>query len=268
MQEIGLDCGLVDNKVCAIDDTWSGLRFVGGVARPPVVERALTADSMCGRYVQVSSPTLLVERFDVDEIVVPEPPEADYNVAPRNEVLTVVQREPGRSGRRRRGPGSGSSSRCAGAWCPSWADDPKIGDRLINARAESLAEKAGLQDRVPQAPLHPPGRRVLRVADGSRARSRSSRCSSTAGTGSRSRSPGLWEVWKDHTVPDAPWLLSCAIVTTRANETDGADPRPHAGDAPRGRVGHVARRPRNDDARRARAAARARARRRTSSSGR
>jgi hypothetical protein len=28
VQEIGLDCGLVDNKVCAIDDTWSGLRFV------------------------------------------------------------------------------------------------------------------------------------------------------------------------------------------------------------------------------------------------
>ncbi|MFN2595405.1 MAG: DUF3052 domain-containing protein [Actinomycetota bacterium] len=27
-REIGLDAGLVDNKVCAIDDTWSGLRFV------------------------------------------------------------------------------------------------------------------------------------------------------------------------------------------------------------------------------------------------
>ena len=28
VQEIGLQCGLVDTKVCAIDDTWSGLRFV------------------------------------------------------------------------------------------------------------------------------------------------------------------------------------------------------------------------------------------------
>jgi hypothetical protein len=28
VQEVGLDAGLVDNKVCAIDDTWSGLRFV------------------------------------------------------------------------------------------------------------------------------------------------------------------------------------------------------------------------------------------------
>ena len=35
VQEIGLDNGLVDNKVCAIDDTWSGLRFVYRVADRP-----------------------------------------------------------------------------------------------------------------------------------------------------------------------------------------------------------------------------------------
>jgi hypothetical protein len=32
VQKVGLDAGLVDNKVCAIDDTWSGLRFVHRVA--------------------------------------------------------------------------------------------------------------------------------------------------------------------------------------------------------------------------------------------
>jgi hypothetical protein len=35
VQEIGLECGLVDNKVCAIDDTWSGLRFVHRLADRP-----------------------------------------------------------------------------------------------------------------------------------------------------------------------------------------------------------------------------------------
>jgi hypothetical protein len=35
VQGIGLDAGLVDNKVCAIDDTWSGLRFVYRVAARP-----------------------------------------------------------------------------------------------------------------------------------------------------------------------------------------------------------------------------------------
>jgi hypothetical protein len=35
VQEVGLGCGLVDNKVAAIDDTWSGLRFVYRVADRP-----------------------------------------------------------------------------------------------------------------------------------------------------------------------------------------------------------------------------------------
>lgn len=35
VQEIGLECGLVDNKVCAIDETWSALRFVYRVADRP-----------------------------------------------------------------------------------------------------------------------------------------------------------------------------------------------------------------------------------------
>jgi hypothetical protein len=36
VQAVGLGCGLVDNKVAALDDTWSGLRFVHRVAdRPP-----------------------------------------------------------------------------------------------------------------------------------------------------------------------------------------------------------------------------------------
>ena len=41
VQRIGLDAGLVDNKVCAIDDTWSGLRFVRRVAdRAPAGRQA------------------------------------------------------------------------------------------------------------------------------------------------------------------------------------------------------------------------------------
>lgn len=35
IRDIGLEVGLVDNKVCAIDDTWSGLRFVVRVADRP-----------------------------------------------------------------------------------------------------------------------------------------------------------------------------------------------------------------------------------------
>jgi len=35
VQRVGLDAGLVDNKVCAIDETWSGLRFVYRLADRP-----------------------------------------------------------------------------------------------------------------------------------------------------------------------------------------------------------------------------------------
>ena len=99
---------------------------------------------MCGRYIQVSSPTLLAEHFHVDEIAIDETPEADYNVAPRKEILTIVQRD-------REDPDAESDAPPAGAirvleqmrWglVPSWAKDERIGDRLINARAESVAEK-------------------------------------------------------------------------------------------------------------------------------
>ena len=35
VQQVGLDNGLVDNKVCAVDDVWSGLRFVYRLADRP-----------------------------------------------------------------------------------------------------------------------------------------------------------------------------------------------------------------------------------------
>ncbi len=172
---------------------------------------------MCGRYIQVSSPALLVERFDVDEVAIPDPPEPDYNVAPRKEVLTIVQRgldaadSPGETGTR-------VLEQMRWGLVPSWADDVKIGDRLINARAESLAEKSAFKTAFHK-------RRCVIPADGFYEWQRVA--------GKKQKQPmfihrrdgepiafaGLWEVWKDRTVPDAPWLLSCAIVTTRANET-------------------------------------------------
>ena len=85
---------------------------------------------MCGRFVTASSPALLAERFDVDEIAIEGDPEPNYNVAPREQVAVVRERE----GRR-------VLSRLRWGLVPSWAKDPSIGDRMINARAEGLATK-------------------------------------------------------------------------------------------------------------------------------
>lgn len=168
---------------------------------------------MCGRYVQISSPTILAERFDVDEIVVLRPPEPDYNVAPRKEVLTVVQRDRMSDG----SPGPGRVlEQMRWGLVPSWAEDPKIGDRLINARAESLAEKAAFKAAFRK-------RRCILPADGFYEwETLPGRKKQPVFIHRRDGEPiafaGLWEAWKDRSTPDSPWLLSCAIVTTRANQ--------------------------------------------------
>lgn len=168
---------------------------------------------MCGRYIQVSSPTLLTEHFGVDEIAISESPEADYNVAPRQEVLTIVQRGLNTPGAAADG-GTRVLQQMRWGLVPSWAKDEKIGDRLINARAESLTEKSAFKTAFRK-------RRCIIPADGFYEWRRIA--------GKKQKQPmfvhrrdgepiafaGLWEVWRE--AAESPWLLSCTIVTTRAN---------------------------------------------------
>ena len=88
---------------------------------------------MCGRFVAASSPTLLAERFHVDEQRATDG-DPDYNVGPRTDVLVVRDR-------RRDDTTTRVLSRLRWGLVPTWAKDPSIGDRLINARAETVATK-------------------------------------------------------------------------------------------------------------------------------
>jgi putative SOS response-associated peptidase YedK len=147
---------------------------------------------MCGRFVAVSSPQLLVARFGVDESTVGGH-QPDYNVTPR--AMVPIVRE-----RRRR-------------------------DQLINARAESVAEKAAFKRAFRR-------RRCIVPADAfyewkpARAGASSRRPPRQPFLIHRSDGQplafaGLWEIWRDPAVsgddePEA-WLRTCTIVTTRAN---------------------------------------------------
>ncbi len=107
---------------------------------------------MCGRYASSRKPEDLVEEFEVVESRVDTPLAPDYNVAPTKEVYAVVERPPSDNTLR-----DGSSLASSGTektrapvrqlrtltWglIPSWAKDPKIGSRMINARMETVAEK-------------------------------------------------------------------------------------------------------------------------------
>ena len=180
---------------------------------------------MCGRFVQASSPELLAERFGVGENDVDGGREPDYNVTPRAWVPVVRERKPKANHRGERPTRVLSLVR----WglVPSWAKSPAIGDKQINARAESVAERpaykrAFLRRRcivpadafyewkpVTDAPSS--GRRPPKVPYAVRRRD-----------GEPLAFAGLWEIWRDPSVagdddPDA-WLRTCAIVTTRAND--------------------------------------------------
>jgi len=174
---------------------------------------------MCGRFVAASSPTLLAERFHAEDTVEATVP--DYNVAPREDVVVVRERADGDTTRR-------VLSRLRWGLVPTWAKDPSVGDRMINARAETVTRSSAFQVAFEK-------RRCLIPADGFYEwRKAPPPPGSTRGRrepffihrrdGEPMAFAGLWAVWK---VPDGQagtigsddgWLRSCSIVTTKANE--------------------------------------------------
>ena len=168
---------------------------------------------MCGRFVQASSPELLVSRFGVDEVVAPVH-EPSYNVAPRASVYAVRDRRGGdheeMGGGRRR-----YLSELRWGLIPSWATDPKVGDRMINARAESLADKPAFERAFRR-------HRCLVPAEGfyewQRRGARKQPMFIHRRDGEPMAFAGLWAAWRDGDAPDADWTRSCTIVTTSAND--------------------------------------------------
>ena len=166
---------------------------------------------MCGRFVQASSPELLVARFGVDELAATGH-EPSYNVAPRATVYALRDRAEDR-GRRR------YLSDLRWGLIPSWAKDPKVGDRMINARAESLADKPAYERAFRR-------HRCLVPAEGffewQQRGTRKQPMFIHRRDGEPMAFAGLWAAWRDNqkrTEPDGEWLRSCAIVTTNANDT-------------------------------------------------
>ncbi len=169
----------------------------------------------------VSSPQLLVERFGVEETTV-ETREPDYNVTPRA-MVPIVRDRPPRKGVE--GPTKRALTMVRWGLVPSWAESTAIGDKLINARAETITEKAAYKRAFAR-------RRCIVPADAFY----EWRPSKHASTKRPPRQPylvhrrdgepmafaGLWEIWRDPAItddddPDA-WVRSCVIVTTSAND--------------------------------------------------
>ena len=154
---------------------------------------------MCGRFSLISDLSELQLRFDFEN------PLTDYalryNIAPTQNVLTV-RPENGRN----------VAENMRWGLIPSWAKDMSIGNRAINARAETLAERPMFRTALRR-------RRCLILADGfyewtGRGKARQP-MRILLRTGEPFAFAGLWESW---TSPEGETTHSCAIVTTEAND--------------------------------------------------
>lgn len=154
---------------------------------------------MCGRITLSTTAEIIADVFGLDSV---PPLRARYNIAPSQPVAVV--RNAGEPPARR-------LDELRWGLVPAWAKDPAIGNRMINARAETLAEKPAFRSAFRS-------RRCLVVADGFYEWRRIGKRAQPYLVRRRDRRPfglaGLWESW--HSV-DGTTLLTCTIVTTAAN---------------------------------------------------
>ncbi len=160
---------------------------------------------MCGRYGLFTTPEELSRIFrlppeEVRRIFERRP---RYNVAPTDRVAAVRSRRDGEA----REP-------VLLHWglIPSWADDPRMGARMINARAETLAQKPSFRDAFRT-------RRCLVLADGFYEWQPRGKRKQPFFVRMKDRQPfgfaGLWERWEDQRYGP---IESCTIITTTPNE--------------------------------------------------
>ncbi len=179
--------------------------------------------TMCGRYATTANPSRLAAELDaIDET--DTPPDAatpNYNVAPTNRVLTVVERHdhdhPDDDPRLR-------IRRMRWGLIPIWtkASEPGVpakGKPLFNARSDRAAEAPSFRDAVKK-------RRCLVPMDGwyewvvqgepGKGKAVKQPYYMTHADGSRLYMAGLWSSWRDPANRDMDPLLSCTILTTDA----------------------------------------------------
>jgi putative SOS response-associated peptidase YedK len=156
---------------------------------------------MCGRFTLTVDAESIQMFFpwlkDIPPQIVPR-----YNIAPTQPIAVVPHSEPG------------AITHMVWGLIPFWAKDPKIGSRMINARAETLAEKPSFKNAFKR-------RRCLILADGF--------YEWVKQPGEKAKTPyfihlengnpfafaGLWEEWQS---PEGSQLQSATIITTEPND--------------------------------------------------
>lgn len=154
---------------------------------------------MCGRFTATFEFREIKVRWNLQSDLPVFAPR--YNIAPSQDVSVIVQKR-----------GNNELKPMHWGLVPSWAKDPAIGNRMINARAETLAEKPSFKRLVGT-------RRCLVPADGFYEWRREGKRKVPVWVHLKNREPfgfaGLWDLWRK---PEGEGLYSFTIVTTEAND--------------------------------------------------
>jgi putative SOS response-associated peptidase YedK len=155
---------------------------------------------VCGRFAMFAPLAEIVRQFDISAKASFEP---RYNIAPTQSVATIRADEQDRR----------SLDLLRWGLVPHWAKDVGIGNRLINARAETVAEKPAFRQAFSR-------RRCLVLASGfyewGQTPDGKAPFFMSPGSGECLAFAGLWEQWRG----DGEAVLeTCVIITTAANAT-------------------------------------------------
>ena len=157
---------------------------------------------MCGRYTMHTDVDELIEQLKLNFAEIELTPR--YNIAPTQDIPVILETEKGRVLK-------------AFRWglVPHWAQDLSIGNKMINARAETLAEKPSFRSLIKS-------HRCLIPADGFYEWQKGEGNTKTPYFIHRKDDgpftfAGLWAEWKEKGSDEAS-IQTCTIITTSANE--------------------------------------------------
>jgi len=154
---------------------------------------------MCGRFALVSELADIEEKFHIHKVSYDFNP--NWNISPGQHIPAVIHRE-------------GQNVLVSFLWglIPSWTKDPSIGQKMINARAETIHEKPSFKNAFKS-------RRCLIVADGFYEWKKEGRKKIPLyfylKSGELFGMAGLYETW---TSPDNSQINTCTIITTDSNQ--------------------------------------------------
>ena len=156
---------------------------------------------MCGRYTLKAGGRELSDLFGLSEE--PEMIEPRYNIAPTQQIPVVLEDSSN---------GDRTLEMMHWGLIPSWAKDPSVGARMINARAETVSEKPSYRSAFKR-------RRCLIVADGFYEWKKTADGKQPyylrLGSGDPFGFAGLWESWS---MDGGEEMRSATIITTEPNE--------------------------------------------------